>query len=866
MAAFARSSKELTKLTKFRSRILQNAVKSLSSSTVDRADSSGKARLNKKLKDEADTVIIGGGCVGASIAYHLAKQGQKDVVLLEKSELTAGSTWHAAGLVTLYHPGINLKRIHYYSINLYAQIEAETGQQVGFHRPGSLRLLTTPGRVDEAKYQLQRQGWHQSPMTLLSPTEVQELMPIMNCSDVLGGLFTPDDGHIDPYSLTQALAIGARMHGAEIYMPAPVTKLNQLENGKWEVETPHGTIKANRIVNAAGFWGQELGRLVGVEHPITPIHHQYVVTTTIPEVKELKREIPVVRDLEGSYYLRMERDGLLFGPYEEGQKMRLQGEWWDGVPDGFGKELFESDLDRIMDNVNSAMDRFPCLQTADIGSVVAGPITYTPDILPMVGPFPEIHNYWLALGFGYGIAHAGGVGKYLADWIIDGEPSYDLNELDPGRYGKWTNKKFVLEKCRESYGFNNLQAYPKEERFAARPQRTSPVYEHTLKEGAEMGFHNGWEVPHWYQQPGDEMGYKPSYFRTNWFEPVRRECEMILKSVGVGDLSAFAKIEIKGKDASKFLDYIVANKLPPVGGVNVSHMLTPKGKVYAEITVSTLGPNHYFIITGSGSEYHDLRWLLENARDFEDVQIVNKTDEMACISIAGPLSRDLLSKLTPEDVSNKSFRFMKCKNMEVAGVPVLALRVSYTGELGWEFYVKNEETAKLYEAIVDAGKEFGIGHFGSYAVNSMRLEKGFRLWGAEMNLDVGPYEAGLDFFIKLDKGVNFIGRDALLKQKSTLLTKKLVCLTLDTDNIDAEGNETIWYQGRVVGNTTSGAFGYQVGKSIAYAYLPTIFQDIGTEVEVELVGKKYKGTVTKEPLVPLEAARARLAAKKSVTA
>ncbi|KTG47074.1 hypothetical protein cypCar_00030662 [Cyprinus carpio] len=458
----------------FRRKTLRVFARSLAT-----ADGDPPGVLGKRLKDSAETVVIGGGCVGVSLAYHLAKAGQKDVVLLEKSELTAGSTWHAAGLTTYYHPGINLKKIHYYSIKLFEQLEAETGQAVGFHQPGSIRLASTPVRVDELKYQMTRTHWHPTPQFLIGPEKIQQLFPLLNMDKVLAGLYNPGDGHIDPYSLTMALAAGARMYGAQIYYPAPVTGLTPTADGRWDVQTPHGTIRANRIVNATGFWARELGQMIGFQHPTIPVHHQYVVTATVPEVKALKTELPVIRDLEGSYYLRQERDGLLFGPYEKEEKMKLQDSWVrDGVPPGFGKELFESDLDRIMDHVERAMEMVPVLKNADIINIV------------------------------YGIIHSGGVGRFLSDWIMSGEPPYDLIECDPNRYAHWTSVPYLCAKARESYGFNNVVGYPKEERFAGRPtDRVSGVYE-LLKDRCSMGFHAGWEQPHYCHKPGDNTGYK----------------------------------------------------------------------------------------------------------------------------------------------------------------------------------------------------------------------------------------------------------------------------------------------------------------------------------------------------------------------
>uniref|UniRef100_A0A8C6UY89 Dimethylglycine dehydrogenase, mitochondrial n=1 Tax=Neogobius melanostomus TaxID=47308 RepID=A0A8C6UY89_9GOBI len=819
--------------------------------------------LGKRWKDTADTVVIGGGCVGVSLAYHLAKSGMKDVVLLEKTELTAGSTWHAAGLTTYYHPGINLKKVHYDSIKLYESLEAETGQAVGFHNPGSVRIAATPARVDEMKYQMTRTHWHDTEQYFIGPEKVLELFPLLNIDKVLAGLYTPGDGHIDPYSLTMALAAGARMYGAQIYNPAPVTGLKSTPDGKWDVHTPHGTIRANRIVNASGFWARELGQMIGFDHPTIPVHHQYVVTATVPEVKALKKELAVIRDLEASYYLRQERDGLLFGPYEKMEKMVLQDSWVrEGVPPGFGKELFESDLDRIMEHVEMAMEMVPVLKTADIINMVSGPITYTPDLLPMVGPHQGVPNYWTAIGFGYGVIHAGGIGKFLSDWIRNGEPPYDLIECDPNRYGKWADIPFMCAKARESYGFNNVVGYPKEERFEGRPtERTSGVYD-LLKGKCSMGFHAGWEQPHWFYKSGDDTGYKPSFRRTNWFGPVGRECKLVMEKVGIIDLTPFGKFRVKGRDSHKLLDRLFANTMPKVGQTNISHMLTPSGKVFAEVTITQLSPGEFMLITGSGSELHDLRWIETEAREGGyDVEITNVTNDIGVLGVAGPNSRAVLQKLTNEDMSDTGYKFLQYKTIELAGVSVQAVRISYTGELGWEIYVDQKNMATVYEAIMEAGKDHGIDNFGAYAMNSLRLEKGFRGWGAEMNCDTNPLEAGLNYFIKLNKPADFIGKAALQEIKAKGLKRKLSYISVDTDDIDPEGNETIWLDDKVVGNTTSGAYSYSSQQSLAFAYLPVELTSVGQKVEVELLGRKYPAMVIPEPLVLTEPTRTRLQKK-----
>ncbi|XP_048021396.1 dimethylglycine dehydrogenase, mitochondrial [Megalobrama amblycephala] len=843
----------------FRRKTLRVSARSFATDDGDGA----AGDLGRRLKDSAETVVIGGGCVGVSLAYHLAKAGQKDVVLLEKSELTAGSTWHAAGLTTYYHPGINLKKIHYYSIKLFEQLEAETGQAVGFHQPGSIRIASTPVRVDELKYQMSRTHWHPTPQFLIGPEKIQQLFPLLNMNKVLAGLYNPGDGHIDPYSLTMALAAGARMYGAQIYPHAPVTGLTPTTDGRWDVQTPHGTIRANRIVNATGFWARELGHMIGFQHPTVPVHHQYVVTATVPEVKALETELPVIRDLEGSYYLRQERDGLLFGPYESEKKMMLQDSWIrDGVPPGFGKELFESDLDRIMDHVEMAMEMVPVLKNADIINIVSGPITYTPDLLPMIGPHQGARNYWTAIGFGYGIIHSGGVGKFLSDWIMSGEPPYDLIECDPNRYGHWTTVPYVCAKARESYGFNNVVGFPKEERFAGRPtSRVSGVYE-LLKDKCSMGFHAGWEQPHYFHKPGDDTGYKPSFRRTNWFRPVGRECKLVMEGVGVIDLSPFGKFMVKGEDSHRLLDRLFANTLPKVGQTNISHMLTPRGRVYAEVTLTQIAPGEFLLITGSGSELHDLRWIEREVSDGDyHVSLSNVTDEIGVLGIAGPKSRTVLQKLTDEDMSDAAFRFLHCRSIQLAGVPVRAIRISYTGELGWELYMDMKNMSAVYQALMEAGQDQDIDNFGTYAMSSLRLEKGFRAWGAEMNCDTNPLEAGLDYFIKLNKPADFIGKQALLEIKAQGLSRRLAFLTLDTDDVDPEGNETVWHNGQVVGNTTSGSYSYTTRQSLAFAYLPVHLIHVGQQVEVELLGKKYLATVTQEPLVLTEPTRTRLQKK-----
>lgn len=829
-------------------------------STIAAACETGKEAAPEALPSTVEVAVIGGGAVGTSLTYHLARMGNPNVVLLEKSELTAGSTWHAAGLAALYNPGINMKRIHYDSINLFAELQLDTGRDLGFHRPGSIRLASDPIRMDEFRYQMQRQGWNKAPQKLITVDEIRQHVPFINLDKVLGGLYNPADGHIDPYSLTMAMASEAKRYGARIFQGTAVLGLRKdHKDNRWLVETSRGPVRAKHVVNCAGFWAHEVNALAGVDLPLVPIHHQYFITSSIPEVKNLKKEIPVLRHLEGGFYMRQERDGLLIGPYEHQDKMKICDDWvTNRVPPGFGKELFNPDLDRLTEHIESAMELVPALRTAEIRTTVSGPITYTADSLPCIGPMPRLPNYWVAVGFAYGIIHSGGAGRYLAEWMTKGEPPYDLVETDPGRFGKWATRSYLFSKSKETYGMNNSFTFPKEERWAGRPtERVSGIHDQLVERGAEMGFHAGWEQPAWFSQPGDVSGYHPSFRRSNWFEPMKRECRSVLDSVGVIDLTPFAKFEVTGKGASRFLDKLLANKLPAVNSINISHMLTPRGRVYAEVTVTRLEENRYFVITGSGSELHDFRWMDDHLRlwKMDDVKIDNVTDSVAALGIAGPHSANVLASLTDVPLSDDKFPFLHARRMSVSGIPVTAMRVSYTGELGWELYHDRKHTAALYNQLLRFGEPYDIKDFGTYALNSLRIEKGFRLWGADMTVDTNPFEAGLGPFVRMKKAADFIGKAALQQILSEGLSRKLVHLAVYAPDVDPEGNESVWCSDKVVGYTTSGTYGVQSQQSLAMAYLPMYLAIPGSEVQVELLGKLCSATVLPSAPVPVQVKR-----------
>uniref|UniRef100_A0A4W5MGJ1 Dimethylglycine dehydrogenase n=1 Tax=Hucho hucho TaxID=62062 RepID=A0A4W5MGJ1_9TELE len=706
-------------------------------------------------------------------AYHLAKAGQKDVVLLEKSELTAGSTYHTV---------------------------------VGSHQPGSIRVTSIPVRVDELKYKMARTHRHPTTQWLITPEKIKELCPLLNMDKII----ELDYGHIDPYALTMALAAGARMYGAQIYKPSPVSGLTPSSDGKWDVQTPHGIIRANRIVNATGIWDREVGQLIGFEHP------------TIP-VKALKTELPVIRDLEGSYYLRQERDGMLFEPYEREEKMVLQDSWvTNGVPPGLSE--FESDLDCIMDHVEMAMEMVPVLKNAGIINIVSGPITYTPDLLPMVGPHQGARNHWTAISFGYEVIHAGGIGKFLSDWIVTGEPPYDLIECDPNRYGKWTTVPYMCAKARESYGFNNVVGYSKEERFVGRPT-------HRITGCLPV-------LP------------RPSFRRTNWFGPVGRESNLVMEKVEVVDLTPFGKLMVKGKDSQKRLDRLFANIMPKVGLINISHMLTPTRRVYTEVTNTQLAPGEFLLIavpdqncTASGNTHKHLKTshTLRSSGQVDSVDISNVTKDIGVLAmaVAGPKTRDVLQKLTQEDMSGSrvvdaGFKFLHCKPLQLAGIDLRAIRISYTGEFGWELYLPQKDMAAVYQAVMEAGQHEGINNFGTRAHTHTHTRTLMRygltfFFFYQMNCDTNPLEAGLDYFINLNKPADFIGKTALQEIKAKGLKRKLSYITIRTLSTRPGSTASIFLQ--------------YLQPSYRKAYKEPGICSVGQRVEVEMLGRKYPAMV-----------------------
>ena len=793
---------------------------------------------------QARVVVIGGGILGCSVLYHLTRLGWSDVVLLEKGELTQGSTWHAAGNTPHFSTSLAISRIHMESVELYQRLEAETGQATGFHKTGSLRLATRPERMDEWRHHQGKARYLGLPYELVGPGEIKKLHPLVETRGVLGAIWNPEDGHLDPSSVTQALAKGARDRGAKVLRQSEVIGLARAQGGEWQVETAQGRIRAETVVNAAGLWAREAGELSGLALPIVPMEHQYLVTEAVPEVEALARELPILRDVDVSYYLRQERGGLLIGPYERPAKA-----WGVGrIPPGFGMELLPQELDRLQRIIEQAIARVPALGRAGIKRVVNGAITYTPDGNPMLGPVRGLRNYFLAVGFSFGITQAGGAGKHLAEWITEGEPGIDLWEIDPRRYGAYATLDYAVARSVDMYEDEYAIAYPALERAAGRPSRTSPLHGRLAKAGASFGARNGWERANWFARPGEEPVDRPSFRRANWFEAVGRECRAVRERVGVLDMTSFAKFEASGAGAAAFLDRLIANRLPRrVGGVVLAHFLTEKGGVYAEMVVTRVAPDRFYLVSAAAAELHDLDWLERHLPEDNSVALENVTEARGALLVSGPRARDLLAKLTNASLDNAHFPWRTAQAIALAGIRALALRISYAGELGWELHAPIAGLPALYDAIMAEGAALGVVPFGFRALDSLRLEKAYRGWGAELSSEVTPLAAGLERFLRLDKG-DFIGRAALSAERAHGPRERLVYLAVEVGDADATGGQAVFKDGRAVGIVTSGGYGPTVGRSIAWAYVEPALAAPGTALEVEILGERRVAQVCAQAL------------------
>ncbi len=805
------------------------------------------------MKSHARAVIIGGGIAGCSLLYHLARRGWGDTVLIERDELTSGSTWHAAGNTPHFDGSMNLSRIYRASTELYARLEKETGQPTGFRRCGSIRLATTRDRVDQfrrIKAQSENIG---VPVEIIGPNEIKSLLPFIDLSGVICGAYTPEDGFTDPSSTTNALAKGARDAGALIYRKTRVIGLVHRPDGTWLVRTDKGDIAAEMVVNAAGTWAREVGRLAGLDLPIVSMEHQYLVTEAIPEVKAWGRPFPLLRDPDASFYLRHEGDGLLLGPYES------DGRPWavDGVPPGFGAELLPPDLDRIEPFVEAAMARVPVLRTAGIKRVVNGPIPHTPDDGPLIGPAPGLRNHWLMCGFSVGIGQGGGAGEALAHWMVEGEPAMEMFEVDPRRFGDYATQDYTVAKAIECYRMMYAISYPREERPAGRPLKTTPLYHRLKARGAVFESRFGWERASWFAPKGHEAADLLSFRRSNWFAPVGEETRAVRERVGLLDLGGFAKFDVTGPGAHAFLDRLSANRPPArVGAVALTQFLTAKGRVWGEAVIARLGADSFYVVAAGVARLHHGDWLRQHA-PAEGVVIEDVTDRHATLVLAGPRAREVLAKLTRADLSNAGFPWLGAREIAVAGVPVRALRMTYVGELGWELHVGIEHEAGLYDALMAAGAPFGIANFGTRAMDSLRLEKGYRAWGSDINVEVDPFEAGLERLVKPD-GRDFIGRAALEARRGAPLKWRCVVLGVDAADAEVSTNAPVYFGEERVGVASSGAYGYTLKRSLALAYVAPAHAREGRRLSVDILGERRPAVVLPDPPYDPENMRPRM--------
>ena len=804
------------------------------------------------MRSHAQVVVIGGGLVGCSILYHLAKLGWSDVVLLERDELTSGSTWHAAANIHGLHDSTNISRIQHYTMNLYKELEAETGQGCGVFQPGSLYLAQTEEREHQLRLQEAKARYYGMNFHEVSRTEAERLHPLVNYDGIRCIMFEPDGGNVDPSGVTMAYAAGARAMGAEIERFTPVTATVQQPDGSWLVETPKGNIHAEWVVNAAGLWGREVAALAGLKLPLIPTEHQYFVTESIAGIAEQDRRLPSVADRDGEYYLRQEGNGLLIGAYEK--DMRFWAE--DGTPQGFGHELFADDLDRIMDNVMRAMDRVPVAATAGIKRVINGPMIWSPDSNALFGPVPELRNYFCCNGIIPGFSQSGGLGLLAAEWIIEGEPKLDMFAWDLARFGDWADRKFTKARVQDQYANRFKIHFPNEERSAGRPARVRPAYEMQKEMGAVFGLNCGWEHPLWFADaPGAEE--TNGFTRQNWFEPVGREARLLRESAGIIDISNFANYFVTGPGAADWLNALLANNMPSeVGRSCLTPLIGVRGGVAGDFTVTKLGEQEFMMVgSGMAERYHQRFFDMVPLPEGTSLDVA--TDRICGFNVAGPKSRDLLQRLTNADLTTPAFPFMRSRSIEVGGVSVTAIRVSFTGDLGWELHCASGDQVALYEALLAAAKEVGGGPVGGRALGSLRIEKGYGSWGREYSPEYWPQEVGLERLVKPDK--DFLNKDAYLGIKDKTPRERLSIFEITvTDNADATGGEPIFTaDGTAVGRVTSGGYGYSVDRSLALGFVRDGTALPGDTVEIFILGKPHKAVVLAEPPFDVKGARLR---------
>lgn len=804
------------------------------------------------MKTSTRVVIIGGGVVGASVLYHLTKLGWSDVMLLERSELTSGSTWHAAGGFHTLNGDTNMAALQGYTIRLYKELEEITGMSCGLHHVGGVTLADNQDRFDMLLAERAKHRFMGLDTEIVGPEEIAKIAPVTSIEGIIGGLYDPLDGHLDPSGTTHAYAKAARMGGATIETQCMVRETNQRPDGTWDVVTDKGTIHTEHLVNAGGLWAREVGAMAGVYFPLHPMEHQYLVTEDVPLIVDMMadgKEHPHVMDPAGESYLRQEGKGLCIGFYEQTCRP------WavDGTSWSFGQELLQDDFDKIEDSIEFAYKRFPDLQRAGVKNVIHGPFTFAPDGNPLVGPVPGMRNYWSACGVMAGFSQGGGVGLMLAQWMIEGEPERDVMAMDVARFGDWITPGYTLPKVIENYQKRFSVSYPNEELPAARPHRTTPMYDIFSGMGAVWGQQFGLEVANYFAQSDEPTFETPTFRRSDAFDATAREVAAVRNAVGINEVQNFGKFLVKGPKARAWLDRIMAGRVPKIGRLSLTPMLSEKGRLIGDFTISCLGEELFQLTASYGSQAYHFRCFLSHLEDGVDVEKIS--DRRTGFQIAGPNARAVLQACTRTDVSE--MKFLDVWEMVLGQTACIVQRVSYTGDLGFEIYCDPMDQRSLWTTLWGAGQDHGMVPFGMRAMMSLRLDKFFGSWLSEFSPDYTAAETGLDRFISFKKAVDFIGRAAAEAERDTPPARRLMAFDVEADGADVQGYEPIWLDGAVVGFCTSGGYSHHAGKSIALGFVPRERAEEGLKVEIEILGQMRPAILITTPLFDADGARMR---------
>lgn len=804
--------------------------------------------LKACLAEHVRVIVIGGGAVGCSCLYHLSAMGCNDAILLERDDLTSGSTWHAAGNVPTFATNPSLLKLQQYSAALYRRLGDDTGYPINYHLTGSVRLAHTAERMDEYRYVAAIAHSYGLDYRILNQQELRQRYPLVELDDLEGALWDPWDGDIDPAQLTQAFAAGARRLGARILRFTRVTGLARRAGGEWRVTTSKGEYSADVVINAAGYRAGEVMALLGQGLPIITMSHQYLVTDDIPELQARTERLPLLRDPDVSYYLRQEGNGLILGPYEQ----RATPAWLEGIPEDFSFRLWDDDLDRVESYIEAAYRRVPVLASAGVKRVVNGPIPYSPDGLPYLGPAHGLPNFYHCNTFSFGIAQAGGAGKALAEWIIQGAPEWDLWCVDPRRFTHYATGSFTLAKAIETYQNEYAPAFPLEERAAGRPLRVSPLHTELASRGAQFGVRGGWERALWYREHAAAAADLSFRRQRGWNRMVGEEVRAVRSAVGIMDLPGFSRFLIEGPGAEAHLDQLLCSRLPRLNRITLAYALNAQGRIVSEFTLTRIGAESFYALSAAAAEWHDDDVLSQSLPADGSVRIQRLTESADALVLAGPRSRAVLSQLTTADLSNEAFPWLSARAIDIAGAKVLALRVSYAGELGWELHAAIEDLQRLYDAVLAAGSAQGLRHFGLYALDSLRIDKCYRGWKSDFDSTMTPFEASLDRFVDIDKP-QFVGRDALVAERARGTARRLVPLVLeDPGSADALGGSPIYLASepadQAIGFVTSGTWSYTLERSIALGCVRADLAKPGTALRVDILGERLAAIVGREPL------------------